>query len=99
MRVIKANVAAKRDHGLDIKFTNGMREFIASIDGENLTLEKIKTNNVKVSVYSMSRNCCAAYPVSVLKSGENKDDDKEIKELLETFIIMIGKEIEEVFNK
>lgn len=92
MRVVKAEVIATRKKGIDIKFSNGMRDFIASIDKENLTIENIKSNQCYVKVFSMIRNCCAAYPASVLETGMNKSDDEEIKQLLNDLVEKIGEE-------
>lgn len=92
MRVVKAEVIANRKKGIDIKFSNGMRDFIASIDKEELTIEDIRNSECYVKVFSMIRNCCAAYPANVLETGINESDDKEIKELLNDLVKKIGEE-------
>lgn len=89
MRVIKAEVIAKRQSGIDIKFSNGIRDFIAAIDKENLQIEDIKNHDVFVKVYSMFRNCCNAYPTNVLESGTSKEDDEEIKDLLDRILELL----------
>ncbi|AYE34786.1 hypothetical protein [Clostridium septicum] len=90
MRAVNAKVIARRQNGVDVKFSNGMRDFIASIDKENLTIEDIKNYSVNVKVYSIIRNCCNAYPANVLELGTSKSDDEEIKDLLDKIVDMVG---------
>lgn len=90
MRAVNAKVIARRQNGVDVKFSNGMRDFIASIDKENLTIEDIKNYSVNVKVYSIIRNCCNAYPANVLESGTSESDDEEIKDLLDKIVDMVG---------
>ena len=96
MRVVGPKIIANRNDGIDIKFSNGMREFIASLDKSENTFEDIKNNKVNVKVYSMIRNCCAASPIYVLESGKSKDEDLEIAELLSIFIELIEEDIKEI---
>lgn len=96
MRVVNAKIIANRNDGIDIKFSNGMREFIASLDKSENTFEDIKNNKVNVKVYSMIRNCCGASPIYVLESGKSKDEDLEIAELLSIFIELIEEDIKEI---
>lgn len=96
MRVINPKIIANRNNELDIKFSNGMREFIATLNKANIKFDHIKNNEVYVKVYAMIRNCCTASPLYVLESGKNKEDDLEIKELITIFIELIGEEIEKI---
>lgn len=96
MRVVNAKIIASRNDGIDIKFSNGMREFVAALEKSAIAFEDIENNEVNVKVYSMIRNCCSAAPLYVLESGKNEDEDLEIKELLDLFIKLIGKDIKEI---
>lgn len=96
MRVVNRKIIANRNEGIDIKFSNGMREFVAGIEKTANTFEDIKSNNVNVKVYSMIRNCCAASPIYVLESHKSEAEDLEITELLNKFLELIGKEIKEI---
>lgn len=96
MRVVSAKIIANRNDGMDIKFSNGMREFVAALEKNEITFEDIKNNEVNVKVYSMIRNCCSAAPLYVLESGKSKEEDLEIEKLLAIIIKLIGKDIKEI---
>lgn len=96
MRVVSAKVIANRNDGIDIKFSNGMREFVAGIEKSENTFQDMKNNKVNVKVYSMIRNCCAASPVFVLESHKSEAEHQEVAELLTRFIELIGNDIKEI---
>ncbi|MGL5354499.1 MAG: hypothetical protein ACRDA5_14460 [Clostridium sp.] len=96
MRVVNPKIVAIRENGIDIKFSNGMREFIASLEKSNIKFENIANNEVKVKVYSMIRNCCGAAPLYVLESFKSEEDDLEIAELLSKFIELIENDIKKL---
>lgn len=89
MRVVNPKVVGKRESGIDIKFSNGMREFICEINKPKIKLEDIVNDSVEVRVYSFIRNCCAAAPMYVLESGLNETDDSEIKQLLNDLMVVL----------
>lgn len=96
MRVVNAKIIANRVNEIDIKFSNGMRDFVANIKKDKITLEDIKNNTVNVKVYSMIRNCCAASPIYVLESNKSKEGDIEISELLVRLLDIIGNDIKKI---
>lgn len=96
MRVVEPKVIASRKDGIDIKFSNGIREFIASLEKDNITFEDIENYKARVKVYSMIRNCCAASPLYVLESYKSNEDDLEIEALLTRFVELIGNDIKKI---
>ncbi|MGL5086773.1 MAG: hypothetical protein ACRC68_13815 [Clostridium sp.] len=99
MRVVEAKIIANRNDSIDIKFSNGMREFIASIEKENIKFENIVNNEVNVKVYSMIRNCCGASPLYILESFKSEEDDLEIADLLARFIELMRNDIKKMCEK
>lgn len=93
MRVVKASISAKGKNSMDIKISNGMRDFNVEIKKEALSYDDIKDNKVSVKVYSMIRNCCAACPIYVLESGKNLEEDNEIADLLKEICNLISEDI------
>ena len=98
MRVVSAKVIASTNDRIDIKFSNGIREFIATLEKKEIGFEDIKQNEVNVKVYSMIRNCCSASPLYILESFKSKDDDLEIVEMLARFIELIGEDIKKIIR-
>ena len=96
MRVVNPKIVANRDNELDIKFSNGMREFIATLNRPDIKFDDIKNNEVDVKVYAMIRNCCTASPLYVLESGKNEEGNLEIEKLITVFIKLIGEEIKKI---
>lgn len=103
MKVIKAEVKNIRDSGLDIEINNGLRDFMVTIDKENLTYDELinyyNNSKIKIKVYSMIRNCCAAYPVVVLEKDKNKEEDKELIDVMKNILDIIGKELKNRLEK
>lgn len=95
MRVTKAELRNIRSSGADIKISNGMRDFMITIDKSELSYNDIinYSNDMKITVHSMIRNCCAACPVTVLEKGKNEADDKELKEVLLKVVEIIGDDL------
>ncbi|GIM29384.1 hypothetical protein CPJCM30710_20500 [Clostridium polyendosporum] len=93
MRVLNPQLKAVRKLGIDIKISNGFREFMVSFDKEGLTYADLLSYNVNTKVYSMIRNCCAAIPLTVLETGRSEEEDKEINELIDKILEEIGEEI------
>lgn len=93
MKVLNPQLKAIRNSGIDIKISNGFREFMVSFDKEDLTYEDLLNYNVNTKVYSMIRNCCAAIPLTVLETGKSEEEDNEISELIDTILEEIGEEI------
>lgn len=96
MKAILAEVLAKRYKGIDIKINNGVRDFIVNIDEKKLTYNKFKNIDMDVEVYTLVRNCCSGKPFTILKKGSNEQDDKEIKELIESINLLIGSKLKEI---
>ncbi|MPQ44032.1 hypothetical protein [Clostridium tarantellae] len=101
MRIVKAELKAVRKLGIDIKLSNGMRQFIMSIDKKNLSMDDLLNydENMEIKVHSMVRNCCAACPIVVLEKGKNEADDNELKEIIRKIIELDGENIKKALNK
>lgn len=97
MRVTKAELRNVRSSGADIKISNGIREFMITIDKKDLSFNDIINycDDTKITVHSMIRNCCAACPVTVLEKGKNEADDNELKEVLYKVVEIIGEDLKE----
>lgn len=96
MKVVFAEIVAKRFGGIDLKVNNGVREFGVNIDKKKLSYDDFKNGNMEVRVYTLIRNCCTGKPLAVFESGRTQKDDEEIKELLESIDSLIGQELKEV---
>lgn len=101
MKVVKAEVKNIRNSGLDIKMNNGLRDFMITIDKDNLTYNELINydDKVKIQVHSMIRNCCAACPVVVLEKGKSKQDDEELKDVMDKILDIVGQELKNRLNK
>lgn len=82
MVIKSAVVVNKNKKEIDVKVTNGHREFMVEISKENISFDNIKDKDVNVRVYSLIRTCCASCPKYVLESGKNEKDDEEIAQLI-----------------
>lgn len=98
MKAVSAQIIATRYRGLDIKINNGIRDFIVNVDKKKLTYEEFKSLQMNVEVYTLLRNCCTAKPIAILKSGDGKDADMEIKELIESIDDLLSEELKSVLG-
>lgn len=96
MKVVSAEIVAKRFSGIDLKVNNGVRDFGVNIDKKKLTYDDFKNSDMEVRVYTLIRNCCTGKPLAVFESGRSDEDNEEIKELLESIDSLIGKELKEI---
>lgn len=89
MRVKSGAIINKSKKEINIKINNGHRDFMVELLKDDIDLDNLKDKDIKVRVYSMIRNCCAACPKYVLESGKNEEDDKEIEKLVEDISSLI----------
>ena len=96
MKVVSAEIVAKRFSGVDLKVNNGVRDFGVNIDKKKLSYDDFKNGDMEVRVYTLIRNCCTGKPLAVFESGRTEKDDQEIKELLESIDSLIGEKLKEI---
>ena len=96
MKVVSAEIVAKRFSGVDLKVNNGVRDFGVNIDKKKLSYDDFKNGDMEVRVYTLIRNCCTGKPLAVFESGRTEKDDQEIKELLESIDSLVGQELKEI---
>ncbi|WP_297439035.1 hypothetical protein [uncultured Clostridium sp.] len=99
MKVISAEVIAKRYTGIDIKVNNGVREFIVNIDKKKLTYEQFKNIDMEVRVYTLVRNCCSGKPLALFETGKSEAELNEIKELIEGIDNLMADKLIEILEK
>lgn len=77
-----------------LKISNGIKKFNVTMGKENLTFDDIKNHNVDFKAVYFERNCCSIFPMVILESGINKENDKEVEEAIDKLIELLGDDIE-----
>lgn len=98
MKAVKAEIVAKRYSGLDIKFSNGVRDFVINIDKKKLTYDEFKNIDMNARVYTLVRNCCSAKPIALFETGKTEQEFLEIKELIESIDELISDELKNILG-
>ncbi|MGL4452919.1 MAG: hypothetical protein ACRCTZ_17280 [Sarcina sp.] len=96
MIAVSAEIVAKRFSGIDLKISNGVREFGVNIDKKKLSYEEFKNIDMEVRVYTLIRNCCSGKPLALFQTGRSEKDNAEIKELIESIDSLICEKLKEI---
>ena len=99
MKIVSAEIIAKRYTGIDIKVNNGVRDFVVNIDKKKLTYEQFKNIEMEVRVYTLVRNCCSGKPLALFETGKGEKEQSEIKELIECIDNFISDKLIELLEK
>lgn len=99
MKVVKAELKAIRYNGIDVKVHNGLMGILVSMDKQNITFDDLINHDVYTKVILLTRKCCSCAPTLIMESGVKEDDDKEIIELIDRILELIGNDIKEAFEK
>lgn len=99
MKVVSAELKAIRYNGVDVKIHNGLMGIFVSMDKKDIKFEDLVNHDVHTKVILLTRKCCSCSPTLVLESGVKEEDDKEIIELIDRILELIGVDIKEAFEK
>lgn len=93
--VSKNKVKGETNIHLDVH--NGFNRVNLSISGQDISIKELQNymdylDKINVKGVFYARNCCKNSPIVILDSN-NKEDTKEIDELIKDILVLVGEDI------